>query len=97
MSRDTSKPAPGWRAVTAGVWLREPHGGPAALVRAHAGAFLMRVDGGAWQHAGDTLLAATEHAGGHAVRLELMAARGGQDLVGPCVICARGSAKGEGR
>ena len=66
MSRDTSQPAPGWRAVTVGVWVREPHGGPAALVRAHAGAFLMRVDGGAWQHAGDTLLAAQEHAGGHA-------------------------------
>jgi len=97
VSRDTSQPAPGWRAVTVGVWVREPHGGPAALVRAEAGRFVMRIGGGAWMPAGDTLLAATEHAGGHAVRLELMAARGGQDLVGPCVICARGSAKGEGR
>ncbi len=97
MSRDTSQPAPGWRAVTVGVWVREPHGGPAALVRAERGAFVMRIGGGPWLAAGDTLLAATEHAGGHAVRLELMAQRGGDDLVGPCVICARGSAKGEGR
>jgi len=97
VSRDTSQPAPGWRAVTVGVWVREPHGGPSALVRAERGACAMRIGGGAWMPAGDTLLAATEHAGGHAVRLELMAARGGQDLVGPCAICARGSAKGEGR
>lgn len=97
MSRDTSQPAPGWRVVTAGVWVREPHGGPSALVRAHAGAFVMRIGGGPWLDAGATLLAATEHAGGHAVRLELMAQRGGQDLVGPCVICARMGAKGEGR
>ena len=97
MSRDTSQPAPGWRVVTVGVWVREPHGGPSALVRAERGAFVMRIGGGPWLAAGDTLLAATEHAGGHAVRLELMAQRGGQDLVGPCVICARMGAKGEGR
>lgn len=97
MSRDTSRPAPGWREVAPSVWLREPHGGPSALVRCDRGAFVMRIDGGPWLAAGDTLLAATEHAGGHAVRLELMAARGGQDLAGPCVICARMSAKGDGR
>lgn len=89
MSRDTSQPAPGWRAVTVGVWHREPHGGPSALVRAERGAFVMRVDGGAWQPAGDTLLAATEHAGGHAVRVELRAQRGGDDLCGDCQTCER--------
>lgn len=96
-ARDPHAPAPGWREVAPGVWHRDPHGGPSALVRCERGAFVMRVGGGPWLAAGDTLRFATEHAGGHAVRLELMAARGGQDLVGPCVICARMGAKGEGR
>ena len=59
MSRDTSQPAPGWRAVTVGVWVREPHGGPSALVRAERGAFAMRGDGGAWQPGGATRWPAT--------------------------------------
>ena len=97
-ARDPHAAAPRWRPVAPGAWLREPpQGGVSALVQARGGRFVMRVDGGPWLDAGATLLAATEHAGGHAVRLELMAQRGGQDLVGPCVICARMGAKEGGR
>jgi hypothetical protein len=43
-------------------------------------------DGGAWQHAGDTLLAATEHAGGHACAADSAAVA---QAMGACPICAR--------
>ena len=102
MSRDTSQPAPGWLpTLPGGSWLRGLRGGVPAEVRAVAAPgplrYEMRVGDGPWLAAGDSLLAATEHAGGHAVRLELMAARGGQDLAGPCVICARMGARETGR
>ena len=91
MSRDSSQPADRWRGIAPGVWHREAVNArsPSALVRAQGSAFVMRVNGGPWLAAGDTLLAATEHAGGHAARLELMAERGGDDLVGACATCAR--------
>lgn len=97
MSRDHAAPAPRWRCISPGVWLREPPpGGVAALVRAQSGRFVMRVEGGPWLDAGDSLLAATEHAGGHAARVELRAARGGDDLCGDCATCER-MRKGDGR
>lgn len=101
-ARDPHAPAPGWlSALPSGSWLRGLHGGVPAEVRAVRAPgplrYEMRVGDGPWLAAGETLRCATEHAGGHAVRLELMAARGGQDLAGPCVICARMSAKGDGR
>lgn len=90
MSRDPHSAAPRWRSTAPGVWLREPPpGGVAALVRAASERFVMRVDGGPWLDAGDSLLAATEHAGGHAARVELRATRGGDDLCGDCATCAR--------
>lgn len=89
-TRDPHAAAPRWRCVAPGAWLREPPpGGVAALVRAQSGRFVMRVGGGPWLDAGDSLLAATEHAGGHAARVELMAHRGGDDLCGPCATCER--------
>lgn len=100
MSRDTSVAAPGWQCLPMGGWVRQPPRGSTvtALVRREGAAFAMRVGGGAWQPAGDTLLAATEHAGGHAAAQELRAAIG-EDRCGPCVICARAAAatKGDGR
>ena len=90
MSRDPHSAAPRWRSTAPGVWLREPPpGGVAALVRAASGRFVMRVAGGPWLDAGDSLLAATEHAGGHAAAMELRAARRGDDLCGPCATCDR--------
>lgn len=89
-SRDTSQPAPRWRCVAPGVWHRDAvtAASPSTLVRCEAGRFVMRVGGGPWLPAGDTLLAATEHAGGHAAAAELRAAIG-EDRTGPCAQCAR--------
>lgn len=98
MSRDTSQPAPRWRCVAPGVWHRDAvtAASPSALVQARGGAIVMRIGGGAWLPAGATLLDATEHAGGHAARVELAAARGGDDLCGACAQCAK-LAKENGR
>lgn len=89
-SRDTSQPAPTWQCLPTGGWVRQPPRGSVvtALVRRDAGRFVMRVGGGPWLPAGDTLLAATEHAGGHAAAAELRAAIG-EDRTGPCAQCAR--------
>lgn len=88
-ARDPHAAAPRWRPVAPGAWLREPpQGGVSALVQARGGRFVMRVDGGPWLDAGATLLAATEHAGGHAAAAELRAAIG-EDRTGPCAQCAR--------
>ena len=92
MSRDPHAPADRWRSVAPGVWHREAVSArsPSALVRSQGGGFVMRIgNAGPWLAAGDTLASATEHAGGHAARLELMAERGGDDLCGPCAQCAR--------
>lgn len=99
MSRDTSAPAPRWSpALAVGLWRREAvtARSPVALVRQARGGFEMSVAGGAWLPAGDSLLAATEHAGGHAARVELAAARGGDDLCGNCATCARMGAATKG-
>jgi len=90
-NRNTSAPADRWRPVAVGVWFRDPVSArsPSALVRQARSGLEMRIGGGAWLPAGETLLAATEHASGHAARLELMAERGGDDLCGDCAICAR--------
>lgn len=75
------------------MWHREAVSArsPSALVRSQrAGAFVMRIgNAGPWLAAGDTLAAATEHAGGHAARLEMMAERAGDDICGACATCAR--------
>ena len=92
MSRNTSAAAEGWRNVALNVWHREAVSArsPSALVRRDGSAYVMRIgNAGPWLAAGATLLDATEHAGGHAARLELMAERGGDDLVGACATCAR--------
>ena len=74
MSRDPHAPADRWRSIAPGVWFREAVSArsPSALVRSQrAGAFVMRIgNDGPWLAAGDTLAAATEHAGGHAARVE---------------------------
>lgn len=91
MSRDDSLPAPGWSALAVGLWSRRAPAAGAAecLVRGAPGRYELRVGRGPWLAAGATLLAATEHAGGHAARVELRAARGGDDLCGECATCER--------
>ena len=92
VSRDPHAPADRWREIAPGVWHREAVSArsPSALVRSQGGGFVMRIgNAGPWLAAGDTLAAATEHAGGHAARLELMAERGGDDLCGACATCTR--------
>ncbi|MCH9838868.1 hypothetical protein K0U83_24595 [bacterium] len=91
-NRNTSAAAEGWRNVALNVWHREAVSArsPSALVRRGVSGFVMRIgNDGPWLAAGDTLAAATEHAGGHAARLELMAERNGDDLCGACATCTR--------
>lgn len=97
MSRDHNAPADHWHPLAVGLWRREPPPrGVVAVVRQARGAFAMSVRGGAWLPAGETLLAATEHAGGHAARIELAAERGGDDLCGDCATCRRMATEAKG-
>jgi len=85
--RDESLPAENFRPLAPGIYARA--GSVPCVVRGRPGAWLFTLGRDAALPAGATLLRATEHAGGHAARVEMMAERNGDDLCGACATCTR--------